>query len=516
MSDTPKHPPTNVVLKPTLHLHVEDGRATITRFDTGASVVSIDPPLHYDEKHNGSAYEAVMDDAVEPLMVDLSTLLEGKGIEWTSEQLLREKAERPSDLVRAKFLRLVNRKLAGGDCDQDESAWIKGFFDVYPPNSPYGQIMATRYPLELDEWTSERARGERPDVSNAPLAERILAERIPPDPAPPAEVRGWYVPFTVELLTHSHELRSALAEIRWLARGEGEWPYKHDDSRLFGNIAGAHRVFRDHLGPDGYEFTIVGAWLVDAPTREEAIAQTHVSNTNPEGYWGDLFVSKLDVGVPFAVAARAPAAAPVAATAPTMWTHEFHVPLESIPRFVYRPTQEWLRDVLDSAGFAGQYTEATVFEGSVGDGHHRAWIVTVAGTEAVLRFCCVLFNQHAEQSPDDTTPVGEAARLEETLAKPPIPPCPNCGARNWSADCDIRNRAKVSFGGLFERVYVDRVGPEGSTIAGESCVTCDTCGYTVETTDADLYEPLMEAAGAVVAAFPDDRRWTVIYDYREV
>jgi hypothetical protein len=63
-----------------------------------------------------------------------------------------------------KAAELIARKSEGGDCTQDESAWIKSYFDHYHPvETEQGRAMSTAYPLENDEWWDELERGLRPN-----------------------------------------------------------------------------------------------------------------------------------------------------------------------------------------------------------------------------------------------------------------------------------------------------------------------------------------------------------------
>lgn len=122
---------------------------------------------------------------------------------------------------------------------------------------------------------------------------------------------------------------------------------------------------------------------------------------------------------------------------PPMWAHTFNVAQAAPQMFQHRNPQDWLRDVADVAGFSGQYVELTAWPHDSRDPHY-ALEVHCTGTQAVLRFLCVLFNQHAEQSPGDATPVGEADRLEATLAQPGGIPCPDCGLIDgWEAYIEL-------------------------------------------------------------------------------
>lgn len=68
--------------------------------------------------------------------------------------------------VAATAAELIARKQAGGDCTEDESAWIKGYFDAFDPlKTQPGADLANAYPLECDEWAEEAINGMRPNDS---------------------------------------------------------------------------------------------------------------------------------------------------------------------------------------------------------------------------------------------------------------------------------------------------------------------------------------------------------------
>jgi hypothetical protein len=57
---------------------------------------------------------------------------------------------------------LIARKQAGRDCTDEESAWIKRYFDTHhPADTAEGRALADAYLLESDEWFAEVERGER-------------------------------------------------------------------------------------------------------------------------------------------------------------------------------------------------------------------------------------------------------------------------------------------------------------------------------------------------------------------
>jgi len=115
------------------------------------------------------------------------------------------------------------------------------------------------------------------------------------------------------------------------------------------------------------------------------------------------------------------------------FTHEFHV--ADCEFWAYRHPGEWLEDLFDSRvlGISEKLIDArnqmaahpdesvraraNIGLASIGRGDDF-YRVTVHGPEWLLRFVCVAFNQHAEQSPGDPTPTFEALRLEETLNPP--------------------------------------------------------------------------------------------------
>lgn len=83
--------------------------------------------------------------------------------------------------VPLKAAELVARKEAGGDCTQDESAWILGYFDAYHPKTTReGVAMAAAYPLEHDQWATEFRNGDRPNDTGR----RIIAWLAQNQPQP--------------------------------------------------------------------------------------------------------------------------------------------------------------------------------------------------------------------------------------------------------------------------------------------------------------------------------------------
>lgn len=77
--------------------------------------------------------------------------------------------------------------------------------------------------------------------------------------------------------------------------------------------------------------------------------------------------------------------------------------------FGHRTPTAWLEDLARAAG-----VHLTVVEDDF-----AVEAVTVFGDEAALRFACVAFNLHAEQTPWDTTPGDQAEALERVLAGEP-------------------------------------------------------------------------------------------------
>lgn len=95
-----------------------------------------------------------------------------------------------------------------------------------------------------------------------------------------------------------------------------------------------------------------------------------------------------------------------AATAP-IFTFTFRPPTAADQHgfFAHRSPVTWLDDLARVAGVK----VGAIVEGDVeGD-------VTVIGSEDALRFACVAFNLHAEQTPWDSTPVEQAEALEAVL-----------------------------------------------------------------------------------------------------
>lgn len=111
-----------------------------------------------------------------------------------------------------------------------------------------------------------------------------------------------------------------------------------------------------------------------------------------------------------------------------MFDHVFRVPHSRL--FDHRPPDHWLVDLWGSTAdlFPGGGGREALGVGEadkkqidwvVDDGvtvHVAGWELECHGTERALRWVCAALNQHAEQSPHDGTPPGEADRLEATLA----------------------------------------------------------------------------------------------------
>lgn len=86
-------------------------------------------------------------------------------------------------------------------------------------------------------------------------------------------------------------------------------------------------------------------------------------------------------------------------------------------------------DAVASRGFFGHRTPASWLEDlsrfagidlAVAEDDFAVERVTVTGDENALRFACVAFNLHAEQTPWDSTPAEQGAALERVLAGEPV------------------------------------------------------------------------------------------------
>lgn len=113
-----------------------------------------------------------------------------------------------------------------------------------------------------------------------------------------------------------------------------------------------------------------------------------------------------------------------------LWiTHTFKVPVENMGGQNHGPEQ-WVADALSVAGLWDD--EVAEDDGMDGEKLHFTevgahWHVTLVATERALRFLCVLFDLHAEQSPSDSTDPAEATRMERTIREAQIlagPPSP--------------------------------------------------------------------------------------------
>lgn len=60
----------------------------------------------------------------------------------------------------ADIVAIVDRKRAGTDCTEEESAEILSYFDRFPPEDS-GSWVAHAFPLEAEQWYAERERGDR-------------------------------------------------------------------------------------------------------------------------------------------------------------------------------------------------------------------------------------------------------------------------------------------------------------------------------------------------------------------
>ena len=57
---------------------------------------------------------------------------------------------------------LISRKVGGVDCTEEESAWIKSYFDYFHPEwTDEGARLAGFYPVELAEWIEEVQENRR-------------------------------------------------------------------------------------------------------------------------------------------------------------------------------------------------------------------------------------------------------------------------------------------------------------------------------------------------------------------
>lgn len=95
-------------------------------------------------------------------------------------------------------------------------------------------------------------------------------------------------------------------------------------------------------------------------------------------------------------------------TGEPVFPHVFRVAHQEM--FTWRGPGRWLADVIDVAGIR----DAVVIEENLGP--DMAWDVLVVGTAHALSVVCALFNQHAEQGPDDPTPPAQAERLDALVA----------------------------------------------------------------------------------------------------
>lgn len=108
-----------------------------------------------------------------------------------------------------------------------------------------------------------------------------------------------------------------------------------------------------------------------------------------------------------------------------LWiTHTFTVPVENMGGQNHGH-ELWIADILGAAGLWEEVAEDDAEENGgkfeVTEHPHKShWWVTVTATERALRFLCVLFDLHAEQSPDDPTNPDEANKLERAIAEAKI------------------------------------------------------------------------------------------------
>lgn len=100
--------------------------------------------------------------------------------------------------------------------------------------------------------------------------------------------------------------------------------------------------------------------------------------------------------------------------------HTFRVPIENMGGQHHGPI-DWMHDLVGNSGIdpglTGWFVGLTLV--GVVDGRPQPaqyYEVSVQGTEQLLLFLCVAFDQHAEQSPSDPTPPAEAERLERAIA----------------------------------------------------------------------------------------------------
>lgn len=55
---------------------------------------------------------------------------------------------------------VIARRAMGMDT-ADDSAFIKGFLDYYPPGTPEGDVIARAFSVEYTEWDEEKEMGYR-------------------------------------------------------------------------------------------------------------------------------------------------------------------------------------------------------------------------------------------------------------------------------------------------------------------------------------------------------------------
>lgn len=95
-------------------------------------------------------------------------------------------------------------------------------------------------------------------------------------------------------------------------------------------------------------------------------------------------------------------------TGEPVFPHVFRVAHQEM--FTWRGPGRWLADVIDAAGIR----DAVVIDENLSP--YVAWDVLVVGSTQALSVVCALFNQHAEQGPDDPTPPAQAERLDALVA----------------------------------------------------------------------------------------------------
>lgn len=79
---------------------------------------------------------------------------------WVMRETRHREGEWAMSPVDDYALHLIHVKRDGGDCDEDQSAWIKRYFDFHASDEA-GRRLASRYPVEYSEWVAECEAGDR-------------------------------------------------------------------------------------------------------------------------------------------------------------------------------------------------------------------------------------------------------------------------------------------------------------------------------------------------------------------